>query len=311
LSSLEEKGVLDVLEKVSKSVVNISTVKLVHHVFYQTVPVNGMGSGTIVDSKGYILTNNHVIHGAEKITVTLWNGEVLEGKLVGACTVHDIAVVKVDKEGLTAAELGDSSELRVGQRVYAIGNPFGLAGGPTVTSGVVSAVNRTIESESEMLENLVQTDAAINPGNSGGPLVSLDGKVVAINTAIIPYAQGIGFAIPINSAKDCAGETVENGVSMRPWLGIIGLSLTEDIARYYNLPVERGVLVTRVVNGSPAEDSGIVDGDIILRMDGAALNSVEDLVEEIHQRKAGQKIRITVLRRGREQVLDITLTRMP
>jgi serine protease Do len=141
--------------------------------------------------------------------------------------------------------------------------------------------------------------------------VSLDGKVVAINTAIIPYAQGIGFAIPINSAKDCVGETVKNGVSMRPWLGIIGLSLTEDIARYYNLPVEQGVLVTRVVNGSPAEDSGIVDGDIILRMDGAALNSVEDLVEEIHQRKVGQKIRITVLRRGREQVFDVTLTRMP
>jgi len=310
LSSLEEKGVLDVLEKVSKSVVNISTVKLVHHVFYQTVPVKGMGSGTIVDSKGYILTNNHVVHGAEKIAVTLWNGEVLEGKLVGACTVHDIAVVKVDKESLTAAELGDSSELRVGQRVYAIGNPFGLAGGPTVTSGVVSAVNRTIESESEMLENLVQTDAAINPGNSGGPLVSLDGKVVAINTAIIPYAQGIGFAIPINSAKDCTGETVKNGVSMRPWLGIIGLSLTEDIARYYNLPAEQGVLVTRVVNGSPAQDSGIVDGDIILRMDGVALNSVEDLVEEIHQRKVGQKIRITVLRRGREQVFDVTLSRM-
>jgi serine protease Do len=148
------------------------------------------------------LTNNHVIHGAERITVTLWNGEVLQGKLIGACTVHDIAVVKVDKEDLTAAGLGDSNELRVGQRVYAIGNPFGLAGGPTVTSGVVSAVNRTIESESEMLENLVQTDAAINPGNSGGPLVSPDGKVVAINTAIIPYAQGIGFAIPINSAKD-------------------------------------------------------------------------------------------------------------
>ena len=310
MSSLEEKGVLDVLEKVSKSVVNISTVKLVHHVFYQTVPVKGMGSGTIVDSKGYILTNNHVVHGAEKIAVTLWNGEVLEGKLVGACTVHDIAVVKVDKESLTAAELGDSSELRVGQRVYAIGNPFGLAGGPTVTSGVVSAVNRTIESESEMLENLVQTDAAINPGNSGGPLVSLDGKVVAINTAIIPYAQGIGFAIPINSAKDCTGETVKNGVSMRPWLGIIGLSLTEDIARYYNLPAEQGVLVTRVVNGSPAQDSGIVDGDIILRMDGVALNSVEDLVEEIHQRKVGQKIRITVLRRGREQVFDVTLSRM-
>lgn len=311
LSSFDEKTALDVLEKVSKSVVNISTVKLVHHMFYQTVPVKGIGSGTIVDSQGYILTNNHVVHGAEKIAVTLWNGEVLEGKLTGACTVHDIAVVKVNKEGLTAAELGDSSQLRVGQRVYAIGNPFGLAGGPSVTSGVISAVSRTIESENEMLENLVQTDAAINPGNSGGPLVSLDGKVVAINTAIIPYAQGIGFAIPINSAKNCAGETVENGVSMRPWLGIIGLSLTEDIARHYNLPTEQGVLVTRVVNGSPAEDSGMVDGDIILRMDGAAVNSVEDLVEEIHQRKAGQKIRITVLRRGSEQAFDVTLSRMP
>jgi serine protease Do len=311
LSSFDEKTALDVLEKVSKSVVNISTVKLVHHMFYQTVPVKGIGSGTIVDSQGYILTNNHVVHGAEKIAVTLWNGEVLEGKLTGACTVHDIAVVKVNKEGLTAAELGDSSQLRVGQRVYAIGNPFGLAGGPSVTSGVISAVSRTIESENEMLENLVQTDAAINPGNSGGPLVSLDGKVVAINTAIIPYAQGIGFAIPINSAKNCAGETVENGVSMRPWLGIIGLSLTEEIARHYNLPTEQGVLVTRVVNGSPAEDSGIVDGDIILRMDGAAVNSVEDLVEEIHQRKVGQKIRITVLRRGSEQAFDVTLSRMP
>jgi serine protease Do len=311
LSSFDEKTALDVLEKVSKSVVNISTVKLVHHMFYQTVPVKGIGSGTIVDSQGYILTNNHVVHGAEKIAVTLWNGEVLEGKLTGACTVHDIAVVKVNKEGLTAAELGDSSQLRVGQRVYAIGNPFGLAGGPSVTSGVISAVSRTIESENEMLENLVQTDAAINPGNSGGPLVSLDGKVVAINTAIIPYAQGIGFAIPINSAKNCAGETVENGVSMRPWLGIIGLSLTEDIARHYNLPTEQGVLVTRVVNGSPAEDSGMVDGDIILRMDGAAVNSVEDLVEEIHQRKVGQKIRITVLRRGSEQAFDVTLSRMP
>jgi S1-C subfamily serine protease len=273
--------------------------------------VKGIGSGTIVDSQGYILTNNHVVHGAEKIAVTLWNGEVLEGKLTGACTVHDIAIVKVNKEGLTAAELGDSSQLRVGQRVYAIGNPFGLAGGPTVTSGVISAVSRTIESENEMLENLVQTDAAINPGNSGGPLVSLDGKVVAINTAIIPYAQGIGFAIPINSAKNCAGETVENGVSMRPWLGIIGLSLTEDMAKYYNLPTDQGVLVTRVVNGSPAEDSGIVDGDIILRMDGAPVNSVEDLVEEIHQRKVEQKIRITVLRRGSEQVFDVTLSRVP
>ncbi|MEM3641765.1 MAG: trypsin-like peptidase domain-containing protein, partial [Candidatus Bathyarchaeia archaeon] len=257
MSSFDEKGVLDILEKVSKSVVNISTIKLVHHIFYQVVPVKGMGSGTIIDSKGYILTNNHVVGGSEKISVTLWNNEVLEGRLVGSCTAHDIAVVKVDREGLQAAELGDSDKLRVGQRVYAIGNPFGLAGGPTITSGVISALNRTIESRSEMLENLVQTDAAINPGNSGGPLVTLDGKVVAISTAIIPFAQGIGFAIPINSAKNCANEIVTNGISARPWLGIIGLSLTQEMARYYGLPVDRGVLVTKVVDGSPADRAGL------------------------------------------------------
>jgi S1-C subfamily serine protease len=311
MSSFDEKGVLDILEKVSKSVVNMSTIKLVHHMFYQAIPVKGMGSGTIIGSEGHILTNNHVVSGAEKITVTLWDGQVLEGSLVGSCSVHDIAVVKVDKEDLTAAELGDSDALRVGQRVYAIGNPFGLAGGPSVTSGVVSAVNRTIESHSELLGSLVQTDAAINPGNSGGPLVNLEGEVVAINTAIIPYAQGIGFAIPINSAKSCAGETVKKGVFTRPWLGIIGLSLTEDVARYYGLPLEQGVLVTRVVEGSPAESSGIVDGDIILRMDGAAVSSIEDLIEEIHQRKIGQKIRIAVYRKGRELSFETVLSKMP
>jgi len=311
LSSFDEKNVLDILEKVSKSVVNISILKLVHHMFYQAVPVKGMGSGTIIDPKGYVLTNNHVVGGAEKITVTLWNGEVLKGRLIGSCAVHDMAVVKIDKEGLTAAELGDSDKLRVGQRVYAIGNPFGLVGGPSVTTGVISALNRTIESQSQLMENLVQTDAAINPGNSGGPLVDLEGKVVAINTAIIPYAQGIGFAIPINSAKSCAGETVESGVSVRPWLGIIGLSLTDELARYYGLPVDQGVLVTKVVDGSPAERSGIVDGDIILRMDGAPVNSIRDLIEKIHQRKIGQTIRIAVFRRDREQSFEVTLSKMP
>jgi S1-C subfamily serine protease len=310
LSSFDEKVVLDILEKVTKSVVNISTVKLIHSMFYQVVPLKGMGSGTIIDPKGYILTNNHVVGGAEKISVTLWNGEVLEGSIVGACTTHDIAVVKVDREGLPAAELGDSDKLRVGQRVYAIGNPFGLAGGPTITSGVISALNRTIESKSEFLENLVQTDAAINPGNSGGPLVNLEGKVVAINTAIIPFAQGIGFAIPINSAKKCAAEIVTNGISARPWLGIIGLSLTEEISSYYDLPVDRGVLVTRVVDGSPAQLAGMSAGDMILRMDGAKIYSIEDLVRELHKRKVGEKVRIVALSGGSERIFEVTLSRM-
>ena len=311
MSSFDEKSVLDILERASKSVVNISIVKHVHRMFYQAVPVEGMGSGTITDSKGYILTNNHVVGGADRITVTLWNGEVLEGKLAGSCSVHDTAVVKVNMDGLPAAELGDSDKLRVGQRVYAIGNPFGLTGGPTVTSGVVSALNRTIEAQRGMLENLVQTDAAINPGNSGGPLVDLDGKVVAINTAIIPFAQGIGFAIPINSAKVCTGEMITTGVSARPWLGIMGLSLTEDIARYYNLPADRGILVSKVVEDSPAGRSGIVAGDIVLRLDSAPVYHIEDLQKEIHLRRIGDKVRLVLLRQGREQTFEVTLSRMP
>jgi S1-C subfamily serine protease len=311
LSSFDEKTVLDILEKVSKSVVNISTIRIVHHMFYQAVPVKGMGSGTIIDPKGYVLTNNHVAGGAEKIGVTLWNGEMIEGRLIGTCAVHDTAVVKVEKKELVAAELGDSSKLRVGQRVYAIGNPFGLAGGPSVTSGVISAVNRTIESERGLIENLVQTDASINPGNSGGPLVDLEGKVIAINTAIIPYAQGIGFAIPINSAKECTGDMIKTGVSARPWLGIVGLSITEEIAEYYSLPVDRGVLVTKVATDSPAEQEGIAAGDIILRMDSGAIDSIEDLLSEIHNRKIGDKVRIAILRRGREYTLSVKLSMMP
>jgi len=311
MSSLDEKAVLDILEKVSKSVVNISTVKLVNRIFYQAIPVEGMGSGTIIEPKGQILTNNHVVGGAEKIAVTLWNGEVLEGTIVGACAAHDTAIVKVEKQGLPAAELGDSDELRVGQRVYAIGNPFGLAGGPTVTSGVVSATKRTIESQRGLVENLVQTDAAINPGNSGGPLVDLEGKVVAINTAIIPYAQGIGFAIPINVAKKCTSEMIRDGISARPWLGIVGLSITEEISQYYDLPLEHGVLVTKVADGSPAQRAGMIIGDIILRMEDVKIGTIEDLLNEIHKRKIGEKVRITVFRRGFEQFFDVTLSKMP
>jgi serine protease Do len=312
VSAYDEKAVLDIIEQVSKSVVNISTVKLVHNIFYQAVPVGGMGSGTIIDSKqGLILTNNHVVGGAEKINVTLWNNEVLEGTISGSCAIHDIAVVKVKGKDLQASQLGDSDKLRVGQRVYAIGNPFGLAGGPSVTSGVVSAINRTIESQRGLMENLVQTDAAINPGNSGGPLVDLEGKVIAISTAIIPYAQGIGFAIPINSAKTCTNGIMTDGIVKRPWLGIIGLSLTEEIARYYNLPVNHGVLVTKVSKGSPAETAGMAEGDIILELDNRGTNSIEDLVREIHKRKVGDIVRIFALRNSKEHFFDLNLSEAP
>jgi len=311
LSSYDEKKVLELIEKVSKSVVNISIVKLVSNIFYQAVPVAGMGSGTIIDSRGLILTNNHVVGGADKIDVTLWSNEVLEGRIVGSCAMDDIAVVRVKSKSLPAAQLGDSDKLKVGQRVYAIGNPFGLAGGPSVTSGVISAINRTIESQRGLLENLVQTDASINPGNSGGPLVDLEGKVVAISTAIIPFAQGIGFAIPINSAKTCTNGIVTGGISRRPWLGIVGLSITEEIARYYGLPVNHGVLVTRIAEGSPAEGAGMAEGDIILEIDNSETRRIEELVEEIHRKKIGEKVKIFTMRNGRQHFFELKLTEAP
>ena len=309
--SYDENAFLDTLEKVSNSVVNISTLKRVNNIFYQAVPVGGMGSGTIIYTNGLILTNNHVVGGAEKIDVTLWNNQVLEGTIAGACAIHDIAVLKVKAKDLQAAQMADSDTLRVGQRVYAIGNPFGLAGGPSVTSGVISAINRTIESDRGLIENLVQTDAAINPGNSGGPLVDMAGKVVAINTAIIPYAQGIGFAIPINSAKSCTDDILTEGATKKPWLGIVGLTITLQIARYYNLPVDHGILVTKVADGSPAEKAGMADGDIILNIDNFELRGIEDLVAQVSKRKVGEQIKIFALREGRQYSLQFKLKETP
>jgi len=314
LSERDEKEVLDIIEKVSKSVVNISTMRLVHNLFYQAVPVAGMGSGTIIDAKkGFILTNNHVIGGAQRISVTLWNNDVLEGTIVGSSNVHDIAVIKVDSsdKNLQAAELGDSDKLRVGQRVYAIGNPFGLAGGPSVTSGVVSAINRTIETQRGLIENLVQTDAAINPGNSGGPLIDTEGRIIAINTAIIPYAQGIGFAIPINVAKQYTAEIASGKVTVRPWLGVVGLSLNADIARYYDLPVAQGVIITRVAEGSPAEAAGLASGDIILEVDNTETRTIEDLIRIIRSRRVGDVIRIFALRDSRQHFFELKLSSAP
>jgi serine protease Do len=311
LAQPDENKVLDTIEKATKSVVNISTVKRVHNIFYQAVPVGGMGSGTIIDPSGLILTNNHVVGGAEKISVTLWNNQVIEGTIAGLCAVHDIAVIRVNAKKLPAAELGDSDKLRVGQRVYAIGNPFGLTGGPSVTSGVISALNRTIESERGLIENLVQTDASINPGNSGGPLIDLDGNVIAISTAIIPFAQGIGFAIPINSAKTCTSDMLTEGAPRRPWLGVIGLTINREIARYYGLPVDRGVLVTNVAEGSPAEEAGMADGDIILELDNVETAGIEDLVKEIHKRKVGDTVRVLAVRGGREHFFETRLSQTP
>lgn len=309
--SFDESAILEVVEKVSKSVVNINTVRLLHDYYYQIHPVQGMGSGVIFDPKGYVLTNNHVIEGAQKIAVTLSSSEVLKGRRMGACVSDDIAIVKIDAKDLPSIELGNSDELRVGQTVFAIGNPFGLQGAPTVTKGVISAVKRSIRSERGVIEDLVQTDASINPGNSGGPLVDVKGRVVAINTAIVPFAQGIGFAIPVNHAKRCASEIIEHGKVMRPWLGVSGLTITGEVASYYNLPVDTGAIVSEVWGDSPAEAAGLQKGDIIIGFGDKAINGVEDLVNEVQRRKIGEKVRVLLMREGQKLIEDIVLGTTP
>jgi len=310
-SRMDEQSVVEVVEKVTKSVVNINTLRVFHDVFYRVVPVKGMGSGFILDERGHILTNNHVIEKAERIVATLTDGRVLEGKLVGACRSADVAVIKVDANNLEAAELGDSDSLRVGQRVFAIGNPFGLAGGPTVTSGVISALNRTIHSREGVFKDLVQTDAAINPGNSGGPLINTEGRVIAISTAIIPYAQGIGFAIPINAAKYSSREIILYGAVRRPWLGITGLNITGKVADYYELPVNTGVLVVDIAPDSPVDKAGIRRGDIILEFDNKRVDRVEELQRILLERKPGEKAELTILRGLKKGRLEVTLERVP
>jgi len=308
---MEDESIVEVIEKVTKSVVNINTLRVFQDVFYRAVPVKGMGSGFILDERGYVLTNNHVIENAERIVATLTDGRVLEGKLAGTCKSTDIAVIKFDANNLAASELGDSDNLRVGQRVFAIGNPFGLAGGPTVTSGVISALKRTIDSRRGVFKDLVQTDAAINPGNSGGPLIDTEGKIIAISTAIIPYAQGIGFAIPINAAKYCSREIILYGAVRRPWLGITGLNITEKVADYYELPVNKGVLVVNIAPDSPVDKAGIRQGDIVLEFDNKKVDSVEDLQSVLLERKPGDRAELTILRGLKTGRLELILERVP
>ena len=306
-----EEDILDLLESVSRSVVHINTVRVVQDYYYGAFPLKGAGSGFIIESDGHVVTNAHVIAQAGRIGVVLWDNRPVEGAVLGVCRSIDAAVVKIDASELPVAPVGDSDKLRVGQRVYAIGNPFGLVGGPTVTSGVISALDRTIQSQEASLTGLVQTDAAINPGNSGGPLVDAKGRVIAINTAIIPYAQGIGFAIPINMVMECVGQIKEYGGSVRPWVGIYGVTVTPQVASYYNLSVSSGVLVTNVVQDSPAQRSRISSGDVILAIDGAQVRTIQDLKEQIDRRKVGDRTELLVARGRQRGTVELRIEGSP
>ena len=266
---------------------------------------SGTGSGVIYRQDGYILTNNHVVEGANDITVTLASGEELDARVVGtsASSGVDIAVLKVDRTGLSAAKLGSTHELEVGDLAVALGSPFGL--NSTVTAGVISALHRNISfGQGVRFSDAIQTDAPINPGNSGGALANSDGHVVGINTAIVPGEGGnvgVGFAIPIEIAKRVADQIIAGGRARLPFLGISG----------QNLPDDKGALIQDVVSGGPAERAGLQDGDIIVELDGQAIRSMDELISALIQKEVGQTVRITYERNGERHSAEARLAARP
>jgi len=306
----DEEKTIKAVEKVSPSVVSVSTKRLMRYDLFNTFELKGAGSGIIINPEGYVLTNNHVIEDAGTVDVYLNDGKKYEGTVVGTDPDTDIAIIKIDGHNFYSGEFGNSDDIKPGQMVIAIGNSLGLSGGPTVTVGVISAVRRNIPSKQGILENMIQTDAAINPGNSGGPLIDSDGRIIAINNAIIPYAQGIGFAIPINIAKDVANELIFYGRVTRPWLGILGMDMNPTLASYYNLASDEGALIVRINEDSPAYHAGLQPGDIIVKIGQNPIKGMEDLRHIICQRKAGEKVKIQILRKHQQLIGTLQLTEM-
>ncbi|MHB1161684.1 MAG: S1C family serine protease [Chloroflexota bacterium] len=313
----EAMGVVQVAAKVRPAVAQIVTRGSISG-FFEPVPTSGVGSGVIIDRKGYLITNNHVVEDANEMVVTLPDREKPNSaKLVGRDPSTDLAVIQIEADNLPVVPLGDSDVLQVGEPVVAIGNALGLEGGPTVTTGVVSALNRSIdEPNGATLHQLIQTDAAINPGNSGGPLVNMTAQVIGVNTAVATGssqapAQGIGFAISINSARPIIEELIAFGKVRRPYLGIELATVTPALARQYQLPVDRGVYVVRLVRGGPAARAGMEAGDIIVKVESDEIRSVADLRKSIGKLKIGQRAKVQVARGSSRRTFDVTLTEMP
>ena len=325
--SINEDTLISAIEKVTKNVVNIASVRMVTDELLRIFPIEGVGSGILIDNQGHILTNYHVVDHARRLKVTIYDGKTFNAKVIGTDKLTDLAVLKIEFDSnspnninintninrldtIPSAELGDSDSLRVGQIAIAVGNPFGLTGGPTVTTGIISSLNRNIEFEDGILE-LVQTDAAINPGNSGGPLVNTNGEIIAINTAKIPYAHGIGFAVPVNTAKTILQELIQYGKVNRPWLGVSTIKITSRIASYYRLPTNEGALVVKVEEYSPAADAGIRQGDIIEEIDEKRIEEITELSSRIKKKKVNEKTLLSVNRYGRRFDISVTLENQP
>jgi S1-C subfamily serine protease len=323
-SDPDEQNNIDIYKAISPAVVNITSTIVQYDFFFRAVPSQGVGSGFLIDSKGDILTNYHVISGARSAEVTLADHSRYPADLVGRDPVSDLAVLKINaKKPLPYVQFGDSDTLQVGQKVLAIGNPFGFQG--TLTTGVISSLGRNIRDEQgNMLEEVIQTDAAINPGNSGGPLLNSKGEVIGINTAIFGQTNlGIGFAIPINTVKPIVQDLLTLGRARQTFLGIIGQEITPALADVLNLPATEGLLIAQVTPGGPADQAGlragsrvilignqefVIGGDLIVAIDGTPIASYSDLTRYLRKKKPGEVAHVTIFRDGQRTTVNVKLT---
>ncbi len=304
------QAVISAAERVSPAVVNIEVHTSSEHRHSPTPrpspELHGNGSGFIFTPDGFILTNSHVVHGATRLEVTLSDGRRFQADLIGEDPDTDLAVVRVGTSNLPSVQLGDSQAIRVGQLVIAIGNPYGFQ--CTVTAGVVSALGRSLRSRSgRLIDNIIQTDAALNPGNSGGPLVTSRGEVIGVNTAVILPAQGLCFAIAMNTAQFVAGKLMRDGKIRRSYIGVGGqnIELPRRMVRFHNLPVEKGVLVVSVEPHSPAQRAGLREGDVIIRYGSHPTATIDDLHRFLTEEQVGVRSSMTIIRRAEKMALEV------
>jgi len=304
---------VSVVAKVKPSVVAINTRVTGFDIFNRPFTQEGAGSGWILDDKeGYIVTNNHVIEGAESITVTLADGRTLQAGVVGTDALEDLAVLKINAKGLVKIDVGDSSQTRVGEWVLAVGNSLGL--GITAKEGIVSRTGVSVPvSSAQTLEDLIETSAAINPGNSGGPLVNMKGEVIGVTSVKIATVgvEGMGYAISTKTAIPTIEELVRKGYVVRPWLGVAVRNIDEFLAFRYDLSVDKGAFVTQVAPGSPADKAGIEPGDVIVGFDDGEINNAQELIKAIHSSAVGQRVEITFWRGDVRKTAATTLTESP
>ncbi|MFQ5738852.1 MAG: S1C family serine protease [Acidobacteriota bacterium] len=310
---------IQIYDRLREGVVNITSTTIEYTFFFEAIPSKGVGSGVIIDRKGHIVTNNHVIENSKLLEVTLVDKSVHRAEVVGRDPINDLAVLKIDcpKAGCTPIKIGTSAEVKVGQKVLAIGNPFGLEG--TLTTGIISSLGRTLKTDYGFVDDVIQTDAAINPGNSGGPLLNTRGEIVGINTAIFSRSgdsAGIGFAVPVDTLSRILPDLLKYGKVIRPWVGLRGRPLTRRLARGLHAAVEEGFLVEEVERGSSADRAGIqggrrrgyygnfvltIGGDIIVSRGGTKIRSGDDIVRLLKSKRPGDQVEV-VFYRGEEEI---------